>query len=377
MQTLTGRRMNPLDASPEDIDPDDIAGALANICRFGGHSRAFYSVAQHSVIVCDLLAERGGSPDELMAALLHDAAEAYLGDLPHPIKHRSELGAAFREAEHRLGRPGLALDRAGEGAVGVAEVLRAALGEEGLAEAGPGARGEALLLGEALEAAEGGDAVAAVDGDAGGGDLELDVAGVEALGAADPRASFVEALLLDQREGLEVGDAGGVLREGGEGGEGGHRPALDQERPGLVGRRVGGGEVGVREPGAGAGGVAGLEREVDGEAAGEAVPGGEEGDGAVEAGEPGLGLAAVDVDDGAGDQRAAAIEGAGPHGVDGEELVGEVGDAAELAAGGGEEERLVGGEAEVVGAALTGVAEGGEHHRGQAHRRSPGRLHRL
>lgn len=102
MQTLTGRRMNPLDASPEDIDPDDIAGALANICRFGGHSRAFYSVAQHSVIVCDLLAERGGSPDELMAALLHDAAEAYLGDLPHPIKHRSELGAAFREAEHRL-----------------------------------------------------------------------------------------------------------------------------------------------------------------------------------------------------------------------------------------------------------------------------------
>ncbi len=69
MQTLTGRRMNPLDASPEDIDPDDIAGALANICRFGGHSRAFYSVAQHSVIVCDLLAERGGSPDELMAAL--------------------------------------------------------------------------------------------------------------------------------------------------------------------------------------------------------------------------------------------------------------------------------------------------------------------
>jgi hypothetical protein len=59
-------------------------------------------VAQHSVIVCDLLEERGASPDELMAALLHDAAEAYLGDLPHPIKHRSELGAAFREAEARL-----------------------------------------------------------------------------------------------------------------------------------------------------------------------------------------------------------------------------------------------------------------------------------
>src|SRR5215211_8159120 len=102
IQTLSGRRVNPLDAAPEDIDPADIARALANTCRFGGHSKAFYSVAQHSAIVCDLLEERGATPDELMAALLHDAAEAYLGDLPHPLKHRSELGAAFRVAEKRL-----------------------------------------------------------------------------------------------------------------------------------------------------------------------------------------------------------------------------------------------------------------------------------
>src|SRR3954471_15095769 len=102
IQTLSGRRINPLDASPEDIDPVDIAGSLANLCRFGGHSRWFYSVAQHSLIVCDLLAAQGATPDELMAALLHDAAEAYLGDLPHPIKHRSELGAVFRAAEKGL-----------------------------------------------------------------------------------------------------------------------------------------------------------------------------------------------------------------------------------------------------------------------------------
>ena len=103
IQTLSGRRVNPLDAAVEDIDPADIARALSNLCRFGGHSKAFYSVAQHSVIVCDLLEQRGGAtPDELMAALLHDAAEAYLGDLPHPLKHRSELGAAFRVAEKRL-----------------------------------------------------------------------------------------------------------------------------------------------------------------------------------------------------------------------------------------------------------------------------------
>ncbi len=102
IQTLSGRRVNPLDAAPEDIDPVDIANSLANLCRFGGHSRGFYSVAQHSVIVCDLLEQRGATPDELMAALLHDAAEAYLGDLPHPIKHRSELGAVFRAAEKQL-----------------------------------------------------------------------------------------------------------------------------------------------------------------------------------------------------------------------------------------------------------------------------------
>jgi uncharacterized protein len=102
IQTLSGRRVNPLDAAPEDIDPADIARALANTCRFGGHARAFYSVAQHSVIVCDLLEARGATVEELLAALLHDAAEAYLGDLPHPLKHRSELGAAFRVAEKRL-----------------------------------------------------------------------------------------------------------------------------------------------------------------------------------------------------------------------------------------------------------------------------------
>jgi 5'-deoxynucleotidase YfbR-like HD superfamily hydrolase len=102
IQTLSGRRVNPFDASPEDIDPTDIATALSNLCRFGGHSSAFYSVAQHSAIVADLLERAGATPDELMAALLHDAAEAYLGDIPHPIKHRSELGAHFKAAEKDL-----------------------------------------------------------------------------------------------------------------------------------------------------------------------------------------------------------------------------------------------------------------------------------
>ncbi|MGD9735073.1 MAG: metal-dependent phosphohydrolase [Solirubrobacterales bacterium] len=102
IQTVSGRWIDPLAPDPASIDIGDIAQALANQCRFGGHSRAFYSVAQHSTIVSDVCAERGAGPAEALAALLHDAGEAYLVDLPHPLKHRSELGAPYREAEKRL-----------------------------------------------------------------------------------------------------------------------------------------------------------------------------------------------------------------------------------------------------------------------------------
>src|SRR5215468_4140701 len=102
LQTVSGRWVNPFDPDPAQLDPDDIARALANQCRFGGHCRNFYSVAQHSVIVSELVEERGGDVEDVFAALMHDATEAYLGDMPHPIKHRSSLGAAFKEAEDNL-----------------------------------------------------------------------------------------------------------------------------------------------------------------------------------------------------------------------------------------------------------------------------------
>src|SRR6266540_4351103 len=99
IQTVSGRRFNPLDPDPEQIDIGDIALALSHQCRFGGHCRVFYSVAQHSCVAADLVAERGGSTEDVLWALLHDATEAYLVDLPHPLKHRSELGRLYRAAE--------------------------------------------------------------------------------------------------------------------------------------------------------------------------------------------------------------------------------------------------------------------------------------
>src|ERR1044072_3315958 len=102
LQTVSGRCLNPFEPDPAQIDIGDIARALANVCRFGGHCRSFYSVAQHSVIVSELVEQRGGDPEDVFAALMHDATEAYLGDMPHPLKHRSPLGAAFKDAEDHL-----------------------------------------------------------------------------------------------------------------------------------------------------------------------------------------------------------------------------------------------------------------------------------
>ena len=104
IQTFTGRRISPFTPDPADIDIADIAHALSQLCRFGGHCRTFYSVAQHCCVVADAVEAAGGDAETALAALLHDAAEAYLGDLPHPLKHRSALGDLYREIEAPLQR---------------------------------------------------------------------------------------------------------------------------------------------------------------------------------------------------------------------------------------------------------------------------------
>ena len=92
MQTHTGRAFWPLDPRSEEVDIEDIAHALAQQNRYAGHTPFPFSVAQHSVLVswrCEDLA-RGLRADQIKIearwGLLHDASEAYLVDVPRPVK---------------------------------------------------------------------------------------------------------------------------------------------------------------------------------------------------------------------------------------------------------------------------------------------------
>jgi hypothetical protein len=108
VETYTGQQYWPMDPRPEDVDIRDVAHALAMICRFNGHVTRFYSVAEHSYRVsyaAERAAIEAGLPEEQVTVtaqwgLLHDASEAYLGDMVRPLKI---LGAfdVYREAEKR------------------------------------------------------------------------------------------------------------------------------------------------------------------------------------------------------------------------------------------------------------------------------------
>jgi uncharacterized protein len=81
IQTFTGHAFFPGDPNPGAVHIEDIANSLARQCRFGGHCLRFYSVAEHCVFICD-----AASSDNKLAGLMHDASEAYLMDIPRPIK---------------------------------------------------------------------------------------------------------------------------------------------------------------------------------------------------------------------------------------------------------------------------------------------------
>ena len=103
----SGQQFWPLDPRQEDICLEDVAHALSNLCRFGGQVSNFYSVAQHSVHCSEYVTEEAravGRPhDEIerlgAQALMHDGTEAYLIDVPRPIKRNL---TNYAEIETRL-----------------------------------------------------------------------------------------------------------------------------------------------------------------------------------------------------------------------------------------------------------------------------------
>jgi len=94
-QIYTGKKFWPLDPKPEEVDIKDISHSLAFQCRFNGHVKTFYSIAQHSVLVSKLVPE-----DQALAGLFHDASETYTGDIISPLKRF--LPPEFKEIERKI-----------------------------------------------------------------------------------------------------------------------------------------------------------------------------------------------------------------------------------------------------------------------------------
>lgn len=101
IQTYSGRMFWPMDPNVDDIFIEDISESLSKICRFGGHSRSFYSVAQHCVLGSYIVEEKTNSAREALAFLLHDASEAYVGDVVRPLKSMREF-CFYVDIENRV-----------------------------------------------------------------------------------------------------------------------------------------------------------------------------------------------------------------------------------------------------------------------------------
>lgn len=100
VETFSGRFVDTKRPRADQIALEDIAHALSQTCRYGGHCKHFYSVAEHAVYVSRRLEQKGYSRDVQLAGLHHDDAEAYLGDIPRPMK--SLLGKVYKILTARM-----------------------------------------------------------------------------------------------------------------------------------------------------------------------------------------------------------------------------------------------------------------------------------
>jgi hypothetical protein len=108
LELTSGRYLDYMDPRPEDICLADVALALANTCRWAGHCPHFYSVAEHACLVHDIVAERAARQHWTpalanvlqLAALHHDDHEAFVGDVPTPLKNM--LGLVYTDLADKL-----------------------------------------------------------------------------------------------------------------------------------------------------------------------------------------------------------------------------------------------------------------------------------
>lgn len=100
IRTHSGRTLSVEDPDPDAILIEDIAHALSFLCRGAGQTNFFFPVARHCVLCAGEAEARGMSRDIVLACLLHDASEAYMVDIPRPIK--DTLIPAYRICENRL-----------------------------------------------------------------------------------------------------------------------------------------------------------------------------------------------------------------------------------------------------------------------------------
>lgn len=100
IETFTGKFVDTADPRPSTICLADIAHSLAQTCRYGGHCTTYYSVAEHSVFVSERLRRKGYGVSVQLAGLHHDDAEAYLCDIPRPMKPL--LGDKYEQMSDRM-----------------------------------------------------------------------------------------------------------------------------------------------------------------------------------------------------------------------------------------------------------------------------------
>jgi hypothetical protein len=102
IETYTGRFVDTCAPESSTICVEDIAHALAQTCRYGGHSKVFFSVAEHAVFVSRRLERQGAPIRTQIAGLHHDDAEAFLGDIPRPLKPL--LGEGYKSLSDAMDR---------------------------------------------------------------------------------------------------------------------------------------------------------------------------------------------------------------------------------------------------------------------------------